>query len=488
MSKNLLQQKPLSLEAFKMRLYNTLTRKIEDFIPQDPKNVKIYTCGPTVYSFAHIGNYAAYIYWDLLIRAIKLHHWTPNRVMNLTDVGHLTSDGDDGDDKLEKGAKKENKTVWEIADFYSAAFLKDYSELNLLQPTKIARATDYIKQDIKFVEELSKKGFTYEITDGIYFDTSKFKNYANFARLDLENLKAGARVEYNPEKRHASDFAVWKFIQDGEDHAMRWDFLGRPGYPGWHLECSVISHTELGEPLDIHTGGIDHIPVHHTNEIAQTEAALNTTMSRFWLHCNFITSEGQKFSKSLGNAYTLSELKTKDFSPLDYKLWVLQGHYQSERNFTLADLKSAQIRRLKWKNQIAELLQSNHNELIACQGSSKLTDFLHSLLQKNDTPKTNLSRQMLEYASDNLNSAEAFSYIDQHPLSLDDWALVEQLFGLGLFEQTLPSQEVINQIEARDQARQQKDFQTADRLRAQIEQAGFVVKDNPNQSIWQYYK
>lgn len=468
-----------------MKLYNTLTRKIEDFTPQDPKNLKIYTCGPTVYSFAHIGNFASYIYWDLLVRTLTLNQWIVNRVMNITDVGHLTSDGDEGDDKLEKGAKRENKTVWEIADFYTEAFLKDFYALNLIKPNKIARATDYIKEDIAIVEDLIKKGYTYETSDGIYFDTSKFAHYADFAKLDLEHLKTGARVEFNPEKRNASDFAVWKFIQAGEDHAMRWDFLGRPGYPGWHLECSTISHTELGEPLDIHTGGIDHIPVHHTNEIAQSEAAFGKTMSRFWLHCNFITIDGQKISKSLGNTYTITDLSARGFSPADYKTWILQGHYQSERNFTFTDLAGTKNRRLKWKNQIAKLLQEQH-EVATLGTPQELQDFLSNLLSSETIVRTDLTKQVYESASNNLNSAEAFSIIDQNTPTLAEWAFIENLFGLNLFsDQFLPSVEVLQLIESRQAARKTKNYQLSDELRDKIAKKGYTVSDGAT-PIWQY--
>jgi cysteinyl-tRNA synthetase len=256
-----------------MKLYNTLSHEIEEFVPQNPDEVKIYTCGPTVYSFAHIGNFTAYVYWDLLIRILRLNGYQEKRILNITDVGHLTSDADEGEDKMEKGAKREGKTVWEIAQMYMDDFLENFHELGLIEPAKICRATDYIEADIRLVEALDKAGYLYDTTDGLYFDTSKFPKYAEFAHLDLENLRAGARVEYSDEKRNTSDFAVWKWIRDGEDHAMKWEFRGRMGYPGWHLECSTIIHEELGEPIDIHCGGIDHIPVHHTNEIAQSEGA-----------------------------------------------------------------------------------------------------------------------------------------------------------------------------------------------------------------------
>ena len=219
-----------------MKLYNTLTRRVEDFIPQDPKRVKMYTCGPTVYSFAHVGNFTSYVYWDLLVRTLQLNGWTVDRVLNITDVGHLTSDADDGEDKMEKGARREGKTVWEIAEMYMNDYLENFRALNLIEPTNICRATDFIEEDKKLVDALDKKGMLYDTMDGLYYDTSKFPTYAEFAHLDLEHLKAGARVDFNSEKKNVSDFAVWKWIRDGEDHAMQWEYRGRMGYPGWHLE------------------------------------------------------------------------------------------------------------------------------------------------------------------------------------------------------------------------------------------------------------
>lgn len=447
-----------------MKLYNQLTKKVEKFTPQDPKNVKIYTCGPTVYSYAHIGNLCSYIYWDLLVRTLELNGWTVNRVLNLTDVGHLTSDADDGEDKLEKGARREGKTVWEIADFYIDAFLKDYRALNLVEPSKICRATDYIKQDKELVSLLTKKGFTYETADGIYFDTSRFSKYPEFARLDLENLQGGARVALSSEKHNASDFAVWKYVRDGEDHAMQWEYNGRLGYPGWHLECATISHTELGFPLDIHTGGIDHIPIHHTNEIAEAEAAYGVQMSRFWTHCNFITIDGEKISKSLGNIYTLADLAERGFSPLDFKLWVLQGHYQGTRNFNFDDLAAARSRRLRWRNEIAKLYQS-----------------------ADDKKNADFETKLLDLVSDNLASPEAFALIDGAELSFSDWQFVDKLFGLDLIA-TSPdvTLEVKPLIEARETAREEKDFATADRIRDDLASRNITILDTPLGPIWQY--
>ena len=447
-----------------MRLYNTLSREVEDFKPLDSKNVKIYTCGPTVYARAHIGNLCAYIYWDLLLRVLKANSYRPNRVLNLTDVGHLTSDADDGEDKLEKGAKREGKTVWEIAESYIEQFLADFHALNLLEPEKIARATNYIEQDIALIDTLTEKGYTYETSDGIYFDTAKFPTYADFARLDLDHLKAGARVDFSSEKRNVSDFALWKFIKDGEDHAMRWDYLGRPGYPGWHIECATIIHEELGETIDIHTGGIDHIPIHHTNEIAESEAAFDKKLANFWLHCNFITIDGEKVSKSLGNTYSLDDLEKRGFSPLDFKMWVLQGHYRGERNFSFEDLAAAKTRRLNWRNRIALSLQENFENH---------PDFITYVIEK---------------LSDNLNSPEAFALIDsENSLSFADWEALDSLFGLDLTTSVIDiTDEEKALISAREEARKARNYALSDQIRLDLEKQGLTVLDTPDGPRWQY--
>lgn len=445
-----------------MKLFNTASKKLEEFNPIGDV-VRIYTCGPTVYNFQHIGNYASYIYWDLLVRTLKANNYKVKRVINLTDVGHLTSDGDEGEDKLEKGAAREGKSVYEIADMYSNDFLKNYRSLYLTEPDVIAKATDYVEADMRAVDEMTKNGFTYETEDGVYFDTSKFEAYADFARLDLKGLQAGARVGFNDEKRNVSDFAVWKFIKPGEKHAMRWDYLGRPGYPGWHLECSTIIHEELGEPIDIHTGGIDHIPVHHTNEIAQSFALSGKPLAKVWLHANFITIDGEKISKSLGNVYLLSDLDERGFKPLDYKMWVLQGHYQGTRNFTFESLEAAKQRRLNWRNRVA----------LCYQKDIKSDDGLYD--------------KVLAAVSENLNSAEAFAIIDSATISLEDWQKIDELFGLDLIDGTPDiDDEMRALISKRDEARKNKDWSASDQLRDELAKKNIAVKDTPDGSIWQY--
>ncbi len=459
-----------------MKLFNTKTRQLEEFKPMNPASIKVYTCGPTVYSFAHIGNFTAYIYWDSLIRLLRLHGWQEKRVLNVTDVGHLASDADEGEDKLEKGARREGKTVWEIAKFYEEDFFKHFNALNLIAPTKIARATDYIEANIALIDRLTQKDLTYELEDGIYFDTSKFSGYADFAHLDLENLKAGARICHNDQKRNTSDFALWKFIQPGEDHAMQWNYLGRPGYPGWHIECSSIIHAELGEPIDIHTGGIDHIPVHHSNEIAQSEAAYGNELANFWLHNNFITVDHQKISKSLGNVYNFDDLAQKGFSHLDYRLWTLQGNYRSERNFSFDDLAAAKQRLKNFRNYSALRHQN-------CCHMQELSD----------TEVEKHISSALEITSNNINTPGALAALDQliashkqpHQAILEFY---DQLLGLNLLESTPDiTADQKSLIAERELSKSQKDYAKSDKIREQFKSANINLLDlQDGSTLWEF--
>ena len=445
-----------------MKLYNTYGRKLEEFKPLSDV-VKLYTCGPTVYAEAHIGNMTAYVYWDLLTRTLRANGYTVRRVLNLTDVGHLVSDSDEGDDKLEKGAKREGKSVYEVAEHYIELFKEDYRALELVEPDVWARATDYVEDDMRAVDLMTEHGFTYETQDGVYYDTSKFDRYAEFARLDLAGLQAGARIGFSDEKRNVSDFAVWKFIQPGEKHAMRWDYLGKPGYPGWHLECSTIIDKELGAPIDIHTGGVDHVPVHHTNEIAQYYAMTGKELARYWLHCEFITIDDEKISKSLGNTYSLSDLVNRGFSPMDYKMWVLSGHYQGTRNFTFDSLAGARARRLNWRNKIA-----------ACYQSEVAGD-------------DDVYERVLTAVSNDLNSAEAFAVIDGSTLSLEDWRKIDELFGLRLIADSPDiDDEVLALIQERQAAREAKDYAKSDEIRDKLAEFGISVKDTSDGPVWEY--
>lgn len=483
-----------------LKLHNTLTKKVEEFTPQTPGEVALYTCGPTVYNHLHIGNWTAYIYWDTLVRTLIANKYNVTRVMNITDVGHLVSDDDEGEDKLEKGARREGKTAWEIAEFYSEDFLAGMEKLGLIPPEHIIRATDYIPQQLDLVRTLKEKNYTYQINDGIYFDTSKFPTYTNLAELDLEGQKAGTRIAFNPEKRNPSDFALWKFTPTGEKRDMEWetpsDLLEDPsknkmGFPGWHLECSAIAMDIFGPTLDIHTGGIDHIPVHHTNEIAQSEAATGKLFSHFWLHNNHLKSEGTKISKSLGNGYTFEELEKHKFSPLDFRMFVLQSQYHNESNFTWENLEAAKNRLQHWR-AIAALRHQTHDTL-----ESETKE-----LQKDKTiVLVAASQAIIEALNDDLNTPEALKVIDHAFSQLDGKSLhslhehglaqlletIDETLGLQLQASTPDINDEQKQfILKRNHARKEKDWKKSDELRDKLLKQGVELRDSNSGSIWQY--
>jgi len=474
-----------------LKFYNTPTGHVEEFVSLIADKVSLYTCGPTVYDYPHIGNWAAYIYWDTLVRILMANNYEVKRVMNITDVGHLISDADEGEDKLERGAHREGKTAWEIAKFYTEDFMNGMKKLGLITPQYIAKATDYIPDQLNLIRTLKEKGFTYQISDGIYFDTSKFPTYANFAKLDLKALKAGARVEYNPEKRNHSDFALWKFTPIGTKRDMEWEFEGKMGFPGWHLECSAIAMAILGNTIDIHTGGIDHIPVHHTNEIAQSEAATGVRFCNYWLHNDFLKVNGTKISKSLGNVYTLDDLKKNGFSPLDFRMFILQGHYRNEGNFTFEGLQAAKNRLQNWRN-IAALRHQIHDTI----QSDEETEQSEKTIQLHATPQA-----IIEALDEDIGTPEALRLIDDafmHILSasldrINRQSLIQLLetidftLGLQLIESTPDISDAVKQlIIERNSTRENKDWTKADELRSQLLESGIVLRDTNNDSIWEY--
>lgn len=469
-----------------LKLHNTLTGNLDEFVSQQPGKVSLYTCGPTVYDYPHIGNWDAYVYWDILVRVLEANHYEVTRVMNLTDVGHLVGDADEGEDKIEKGARREGKTAWEIADIYSNNFLQGMKRLGLIEPQYIPKATEYVPQQIELVKRLEAKGVTYRIDDGIYFDTSKFPKYADFAHLDLEGQLEGARVEPNAQKRNPSDFAIWKWSPKDEKRSMEWEFEGRMGFPGWHIECSAMAMTILGETLDIHTGGIDHIPVHHTNEIAQSETATGKKFSNYWMHCNFLKVEGTKFSKSLNNGYTLDDLVERGYSLMDFRMFLMQAHYRSSSNFTFDNLQAAKNRLHNWRNMAAIRYQIN--------------DTL-----QNDNEKTVLfdevSKSILATVSNDLDTPEALKIIDEAFTTVAKTKLVninkesfvhlvetiDSLLGLGIIADTPDiSDENKSIILERRSARDQKDWAKSDELRNKLLENGIVIRDTDTESIWEY--
>jgi cysteinyl-tRNA synthetase len=478
-----------------LKLHNTLTKKTESFTPMNDEKVTLYTCGPTVYNYLHVGNWAAYIYWDTLVRTLIADGYNVERVMNLTDVGHLVSDADEGEDKLEKGAKREGKTAWEIAEFYAEDFLKGIEKLGLITPEHIVRATDYIPQQLELIRVLKSKGYTYQIDDGIYFDTSKFPTYADFAGLDLAAQRAGARIEFNTEKRNSSDFALWKFTPEDEKRDMEWDTpsdllddgsAAKKGFPGWHLECSAMAMDILGPTIDIHTGGIDHIPVHHTNEIAQSESASGQIFAHYWLHNNHLKVNGTKISKSLDNGYTLDDLANRGFSPLDYRMFILQSQYSNEGNFTFENLAAAKNRLLHWRN-VAALRHQTYDTLI--DDDEKGVTLVAA------------SGAIMEALNNNLNTPEALRVIDEAFARLDGKPLgnirqhgldqlldtIDETLGLQLVESTPDIDEAAKKlIMERQRARDEKDWEQSDTLRATLVSQGIIVRDTSSGTIWEY--
>lgn len=482
-----------------LQFHNQLSKQIDTFQPITEGKVSLYTCGPTVYNYLHVGNWTAYVYWDTLVRVLMANHYEVTRVMNITDVGHLVTDADEGEDKLEKGARREGKTAWEVAQYYTDDFLTGMSALNLIPPTHTPRATEYIDQQLSLVRTLKDKGYTYQISDGVYFDTAKFPTYGDFADLDLDAQKAGARVEFNPEKRNPSDFALWKFTAEGEKRDMEWptpadltdEAIERPGFPGWHLECSAMAMSLLGTTIDIHTGGIDHIPVHHTNEIAQSEAASGVQFAHYWLHNNHLKVNGTKVSKSLGNGYTLQDLEEKGYSPLDLRMFILQSHYRTEGNFTFENLTAARNRRLNWRNIAA------------------LRHQIHDTLQTDDTTENDsdtvglyaAAHSLLETLSDDLNTAEGMAIIDgafdkvltsklsdihQHAL-VSLLEMIDALYGLKLLDTTPDiSDEHKRLIIERVRVREEKNYTRSDEIRDELAKNGIAVRDTAFGPIWEY--
>lgn len=485
-----------------LKLHNTLTKQLDTFEPISSEKVTLYTCGPTVYDYPHVGNWAAYIYWDVLVRVLLADGYHVERVMNMTDVGHLVSDADEGEDKLEKGARREGKSAWEIAEFYAEDFLSGMEKLGLIPPEHIVKATDFISQQLELVRVLKEKGYTYQTTDGLYFDTSKFPSYADFAGLDLAAQKAGARVEASEEKRNPSDFALWKFTPEGQKRDMEWetphDLLDLPGdqvvmgFPGWHLECSAMAMAILGPTIDIHTGGIDHIPVHHTNEIAQSEAASDQPFAHYWLHNNHLKIDGGKVSKSLGNGYTLQDLEERGFTALDLRMFILQGQYTNEGNFTFENLEAAKNRLANWRNYAA-LRHQTHDRLEHDNAKNDDSEKYVSLVAGESAIK--------EALNNNLNTPEAFRIIDDSFARLDGKPLdqihhhglvsfieaIDELLGLQLTTTTPDiDDEAKRMILERERARDAKDWAASDSLRDKLAEKGIAVNDTPSGSIWSY--
>ncbi|QQS19542.1 cysteine--tRNA ligase [Candidatus Saccharibacteria bacterium] len=460
-----------------MKLYNTLTQGKNTLQTLEAGKIKLYTCGLTVYSQPHIGNWLPYIYWDVLVRTLRSAGFSVEHTQNITDVGHLTSDDDNGQDKMEKGALREGITAWDVANKYISVAATEAGQLGLLKPTHLVRATDMIPQQITFAQTLATKGYLYEIPgDGMYFDTSKLTDYGKLARLDIDGLEAGARVSVEG-KKNITDFAVWKFSPPDSRRDMEWTSPWGVGFPGWHLECSVIAKETLGEQIDIHTGGIDHIPVHHTNEIAQTEAVTGKQFSAFWMHANHLKVDGGKMAKSKGNIYTLRDILEKGYSLKAFKVFSLGKHYRTEGNFTWDNLEAAQNRLNHWQEAMATRWQ----EALMHIGTQDINpadfdqDMQAALANDLDTPR---ALQLVDEIADKAISGFASA------ASLDSIArLVDEHLGIYIGEEDI-SNEQKQLIVERGIARTNKDWKASDKLRDQLATEGIGLRDTPSGAVW----
>lgn len=457
----------------KIYLYNTLTRKKEEFKPIEKKKVKIYSCGPTVYWNQHIGHMFCYLQWGSLVKFFQYLGYRTKWVMNITDVGHLTSEADTGEDKMEKGAKREGLTVWKIAEKYTNQFFDSLELLNIQPPNIFSRATEHIEEQIKLIQKIEANGFTYRTKKGLVFDTSRFSGYGKFANLNFKKMKAGARVEVDPEKKQPWDFYLWIIGQP--KHSMQWDSPWGRGFPGWHIECTAMSVKYLGKKFDIHTGGKEHIPVHHTNEIAQGYGAFGQQTANYWIHNEWLNLKGEKMSKSKGNFYTVQELKEKNYSPLAFRYLVLSSHYRKGLDFTWEALDGAQ----KALNNLYRLFNSWKGEK---SGLDQKAGFWQN--------------KFIEILADDLNWPKAMALIwimirDKNLAGGEKRKLLtdfDQVLGLKLVEFSrkinlkIP-QKIRELVKKRDQLRKQKKWEEADNLRERIEELGFFLEDEKRETV-----
>ena len=448
-----------------IRLYNTLTRKKEEFIPIQKGIVKIYSCGPTVYNYAHIGNMRAYILMDTLRKVLEYNGYKVEQVMNITDVGHMTSDADSGEDKMEKSARIMNMSVYEIAEKFTKLFMNDIKSLNVKLPEHVVKATEHIKEMEEYVKELVDKGYAYETSKGVYFDTSKLENYGRYlSPNNIDGLLAGARIEVDSEKKNPLDFALW--IKAPKEHIMQWDSAFGKCYPGWHIECSAMSRKYLGEEFDIHTGGVDHIQIHHENEIAQSVGATGKILARYWLHTEFLLVDGGKMSKSLGNVYTLAQLQEKNIEPLAFRYFTYSSNFTNKLNFTWEAIKSSQVALNKLREQV------NKNKGV----NTKLSE---EKIKKYE-------ERFLDAINDNLNMPIAISVLwdmlkeeksnDVYELAMKFDTVLYLELDKKMEEEEVPSK-VQELLRKREEARREKNFALSDDLREKILDLGYLVKD-----------
>ena len=466
--------------------FNTLNRSKDSFEPLTEGNVSFYGCGPTVYNYAHIGNLRAYVLHDILVRSLRRFGYKVKHVMNITDVGHLSGDNDEGEDKMVKSAEERGKSVLEVADYYTKAFFNDTDRMNITRPDIVCKATDHIQEMISLIERIEKKGFTYSSGGNLYFDISRFPSYGDLALLKIEDLKAGARIIRDDNKRNPADFVLWFTKSKFENQALVWDSPWGRGYPGWHVECSAMSIKYLGEQFDIHAGGIDHIPIHHTNEIAQSEAATGIKpWVRYWLHNEFLVLDKNKISKSSGNFLTLNNLIEKGFDPLDYRYFLLGGHYRSQLQFSDESLTGA-------KNARKSLIDKVRSLFAKSAGGENYK-----------TPGTSVNEKYLvafnKAIEDDLSTPRALAELwgllkdrDVGPEALAAVFDMDRVLGLGIEsackeEKTgndADNSEIEELINKRTEAKKAKDFAAADNIRQILKEQGIILEDGPEGTSW----
>lgn len=462
-----------------IRVYNTMSRSVEEFVPLKTGFVGMYTCGPTVYNYAHIGNLRTFLFEDLLKRVLMYNGYKVKHVMNITDVGHLTGDGDEGEDKVEKMAHKMHKTSWEIADFYTKAFFKDYDSLNIIRPTVVCKATDHIKEMIALIQRLEEKGHTYISGGNVYFDISSIPDYGKLARLKLDSLQDAHRddIFLDGNKKNPKDFVLWFTNSKFGNQEMMWDSPWGRGFPGWHIECSAMSMKYLGESFDFHCGGIDAIPVHHTNEIAQSEAATGHKWVNYWMHGEFLLDDSGKMSKSNGEFLTMSVLVGKGYDPMDYRYFCLGGHYRSQLKFSWEALDAARKARLGIVSKVGELLAkgARRSALASDEAKRLKAEFTEHI--NNDLSSPRALADLFAVFKSGLGDDEKYSLV------LD----FDQVLGLELDKVTAKREEGVQELDPelkmllqeRADAKKAKDWAAADRIRAALKAKGFVVKDTP---------
>lgn len=452
----------------KIQLYNTLSHSKEEFKPINKEEIRIYSCGPTVYSFAHIGNLRTYVFVDNLRRVLKYNGYNLKHVMNITDVGHLTSDADTGEDKMEKAARKEGKNPYEIAEYYTKYFMEDMKKLDIDMPNIISKATDNIPEMLEMVKEILKNGYAYETSKGIYFDVSKLDKYPVLSNNSVDGQEAGARIEVDKEKRNPYDFAIW--IKAPENHMMKWESPWGLSYPGWHLECSAIGRKFLGEHFDIHTGGVDHIPIHHENEIAQSKGATGQIPANYWMHSEFLLIDGGKMSKSLGNIYTLKTLEDNGIEPLAFKLFCFSAHYRNKLNFTFDGVKAQAKALERLRDGYKKHLEGN--EEVEEEKIKEYENRFHEAI--NDDLNMPLAMGVVWEVIREEKKAKKYAELIEK---------FDEVLGLDLknyqnYQKEIEIPENIKElIEKRNQARKEKKWEESDKIRDEIQKLGYNIKD-----------